>query len=833
MATRPSKSVRLSKPASSPKRGSTSKAGSTPTVPHVQGDKAAIMGRITGLYGDVLQGWAIDLASPEASLAVEVYYDGVYGHLVRADEIAINPSTPQAAFHGFVVSLKREWLSVSRRISARIANQGPWLEGAVELDSGKYESAPPYAASRLYHNDGLKLSGWVTPSDSGARPSVVQVLQDGAVVAKATANQRLAFLRNHPHQGFGFEIDLPWEFADGCRHTLEVVTTDGQPLAGSPVTVCATAGSYAKMVQEAWSVASPHAQTEQLPNAIIEVLRAHERLYPATVGFSHYAQWLTLFQAAPPEVMNAGRCTVLVVGEKSEQALIQVSVTSVQAQRLNKRNIECLVVRPSTVVDALRQLSVTTNMVVPLLAGDSLAPHALDMMSAQPAVTAQPGWGYTDSDTLDTAGNRTHPFLKPDWDETLFFGTDLISQGVFLSTAIVKEVFARADAKGERIVSWHDFLARVVATDREPTHLPWVLYHQQASVGERRNLSHKSRLSALNWLAQKRVPGAQVIWEDKEAGRARVVWPVPQSLPKVSVIVPTRDGFELLQAVMHGLKHTTSYPNLELIVVDNESTCPKTLELFKSLKKMGVRLVSYPKPFNYAAINNLAAKKASGELLLFLNNDTEMLEPDWLTEMVVQFQRPSIGIVGKKLLWPNRMVQHGGVVVGINGLAAHAFVQCEASDPGYFGFNLLDREQSAVTGACLMIRRADFLKIGGFDEISFPVAFNDVDLCLKIRQQNQRVVMTTRHPVIHNESASRGKEDSPQKRARARRERSNFMMRWMPTDCAFHDPYYHPGLNRDYHFGPYAGLGMLSFSNTSAELSTQSRDNTHPHVTAA
>jgi GT2 family glycosyltransferase len=281
---------------------------------------------------------------------------------------------------------------------------------------------------------------------------------------------------------------------------------------------------------------------------------------------------------------------------------------------------------------------------------------------------------------------------------------------------------------------------------------------------------------------------------------------------------------------MDGLALSTSYPNVEWIVVDNESTCPETLNYFKTLKKMGARILAYPKPFNYAAINNFAAKKATGELILFLNNDTEMQDPAWLTEMVVQFQRPGVGVVGKKLLWPNRMVQHGGVVVGIHGLAAHAFGDCEAEDPGYFGFNLLDREQSAVTAACLMIRRADFLKIGGFDDASFPVAFNDVDLCLKMRQDGQRIVITTAYPLIHNESSSRGKEDSPQKRARARRERNNFTARWMPTDRVFHDPFYHPGLNRDYHFGPYSGFGMCSFSNTPITLSAHSEDNDQPLI---
>lgn len=802
-----------------------------------------LQGKITGLYGNVLQGWVLDTDCPDVALAVEVYYDGVFGHLVRADEITIAPDIAQAAFHGFVVSLKQEWLSVTRCITARVANQGPWLEGTIELGKSKDIGvpAPPYGSNRLYYNDGLKLSGWVAPPAGQAAPLTVMVIEDGKVIASGIAHQRLAFLRNDPHQGYGFEIDLPWAFADGHRHTLEVTTEAGQPLAGSPITVCVTAGSYVTMVKDFLDTEHSfgHGQrpkSDQQQSAMLDVLTAHERLYPATLGWGHYAQWLALYQTPPPmretqhvtQPTKQARCVVLVVGEKSEYVLIQRSLKSVEKQQFDKRCVECLVVRPSGLVEALRHIPEETALVVPLLAGDLLSPHALSMMVANLAMTDQPAWGYADSDELDASGARIHPCLKPDWDETLFLGTDLLTPGVHMSGGLIKQAFSLADAKAERLSSWNDFLVSMVATDRLPKHLVWVLYHQQASDGARKSLSHQNRLPALNWLAQRRVPGAQVNWEDKAAGRTRVVWPLPDTLPKVSVIVPTRDAVELLQTVMNGLMHTTSYPNVEWIVVDNESTHPDTLAYFKVLKKMGVRLLAYPKPFNYAAINNLAAKKATGELILFLNNDTEILDSAWLTEMVAQFQRPGVGIVGKKLLWPNRMVQHGGVVVGIHGLAAHSFVQCQSEDPGYQGFNLMDREQSAVTAACLLIRRADFLNMGGFDEVSFPVAFNDVDLCLKMRQSGQRVVITTGYPLIHNESASRGKEDSPQKRARARRERSHFIDRWMPTDRAFHDPFYHPGLNRDYHFGPYSGFGMRSFSSPPNTLSALPQDNDQP-----
>jgi GT2 family glycosyltransferase len=300
----------------------------------------------------------------------------------------------------------------------------------------------------------------------------------------------------------------------------------------------------------------------------------------------------------------------------------------------------------------------------------------------------------------------------------------------------------------------------------------------------------------------------------------------------VSVIVPTRNRVELLQTVVDGLLNHTDYPEFEVLVVDNDSDCPATLEYLESLlaiehsldhdlsfhapakPRIHVRVLRYPHPFNYAAINNFAAREARGELLLLLNNDVEITDPRWMTEMVVQFTRDGadkpVAAVGKKLLWANGMVQHGGVVVGINGLAAHAFNHCQANDPGYMGLNLFDREQSAVTAACLMIRKSDYWAVGGLDAHQLPVAFNDVDLCLKLRELGKRIVLTTRFPLIHHESATRGQEDTPQKLARAKRERDYFMRRWMPVDHAWTDPYYHPGLNHDFVSGPYGGLGRLA-----------------------
>ncbi len=251
--------------------------------------------------------------------------------------------------------------------------------------------------------------------------------------------------------------------------------------------------------------------------------------------------------------------------------------------------------------------------------------------------------------------------------------------------------------------------------------------------------------------------------------------------------------------------NNTDYPDLEIIVVDNQSTDPQTLAYLAELIQRGVKILAHPHPFNYSTINNRAASVATGELIGLVNNDIEIIESGWLKEMVSQALRPGIGAVGAKLLWPNRMVQHGGVVVGVNGLAAHAGNTLEQRDAGYLGMNQVTRRQSAVTAACLLLRKSLFDSIQGLDERAFPVAFNDVDLCLRIHELGLRNLWTAFAQLIHAESASRGKDISPEKMARAQREQQLFTERW---SVSYRDPYYHPALSLDYLTGPYGGLSL-------------------------
>jgi len=263
--------------------------------------------------------------------------------------------------------------------------------------------------------------------------------------------------------------------------------------------------------------------------------------------------------------------------------------------------------------------------------------------------------------------------------------------------------------------------------------------------------------------------------------------------PAITVIVPTRNKVDLLRTCMEGLART-AYPSMDVIVVDNGTDDPEALAYLKSLEFEGVTLLRIEGAFNFSALNNAAARVARGDLLCFLNNDVEILDSDWLAILVSQAVRSDIGAVGARLLYPDGTIQHAGVFTGIGGGAAHAHRFQREADPGYFERARLPQQVSAVTAACLVVTREKFLAVGGFNERDFPVAFNDVDLCLKLNARGWQSFYEPRATLIHHESKSRGNDRARPNRSRFAAELAALKDKWH-TDCE-QDPYHHPYLSR-------------------------------------
>ncbi|MDP3658473.1 glycosyltransferase family 2 protein, partial [Phenylobacterium sp.] len=400
---------------------------------------------------------------------------------------------------------------------------------------------------------------------------------------------------------------------------------------------------------------------------------------------------------------------------------------------------------------------------------------------------------------------RFEPYFKTDWNAELLLSHNMVSHlGVYRRSLVEQVGGLREGFEGSQDYD----LALRVAELTEPArilHIPAVLYHwrQQSEIGSFSEQAIErcavaGRRAVEEHLQRTGETSAHVEIEPNAPAWVHVRRDCPSPEPLVSVIVPTRDRAELLENCVEGLLNRTDYPAIELLIVDNGSVEPATHALFERLQQdPRVRILPQPGPFNYSALNNAAAAQARGDILLLLNNDIEVIEPGWLREMVAHAVRPHVGAVGARLLYGDGRVQHGGVILGVGGtppVAGHLYVGAPRADTGYFGHLRLTRNVSAVTAACMALRREVFEEVGGLDAENLAVAFNDVDLCLKIRERGYSIVWTPRAELFHLESASRGLDTRPEQAERFRREVMYMRGRW--GAALDDDPFYGPNFDR-------------------------------------
>lgn len=432
---------------------------------------------------------------------------------------------------------------------------------------------------------------------------------------------------------------------------------------------------------------------------------------------------------------------------------------------------------------------------------DALAPHALYRVAE--ALQRHPNAQliYSDEDKLDELGERCDPFFKPDWSEDLLLSQNYICHLSVYRRDLVEQVGGfREGYEGSQD---YDLLLRCVAQIDDASHIvhvPHILYHWRKSEGStatghsQKDYATAAAVQALRDYVAHKGYGARV--STVPPGIYRTQWSLPQPEPLVSLIIPTRDQYRLLKTCIDSILEKTSYPHCEIIVVDNQSSCHDTLAYLHSFNqsertRFPVRVMRFDQPFNYSRINNFAVQHARGSVIGMVNNDVEVINPGWLTEMVSHVIRPQIGCVGAKLYYPDNTLQHAGVVLGIGGVAGHSHKHFPGHSEGYFGRLRTIHNVSAVTGATLLIRRDVLEQVGGFDE-SLQVAFNDVDLCLRVREAGYRNLWTPYAELYHHESKSRGSDDNPEKLARFTQERLFMTNRWGTLLQA--DPFYNPNL---------------------------------------
>jgi GT2 family glycosyltransferase len=493
-----------------------------------------------------------------------------------------------------------------------------------------------------------------------------------------------------------------------------------------------------------------------------------------------YDRWAVRFvdrQGAVPSSGPTAVISVLVKGTSNE------SLNSVLSQTHARTEIIVLggPAPPRTrAADSLAHALSTAagEFIVLLDEGDRLHRHALSWVAA--AVEGA-DLIYSDGDVVDSRGIHREPCFKPGWDPEMLAWPGYLDRLVAFRTERARSVGGFGPAGAEI----YDLALRCAASGRV-RRVPRVLHH----AGARRATSVAEERALRDALSHAE-PGALV--ERLEGGLLRVRRPLPDPPPLVSAIVPTRDGGDTLRRALDSLLTRTTYPRLEVIVVDNGSRNRATLELLDELAgSRRVRVLHDSRAFNFSALNNLAVRETHGEVLALVNDDIEALDPGWLAEMVSHAVRPDIGAVGAKLLYPDGRIQHLGIVTGLFGLVGHLHRGLSPNERGWISVTERVRSVSAVTAACLVVRRDLYHRAGGLDEVHLPVAYNDVDFCLRLEQAGYRNVVTPYAMLVHHESKSRGDETSGARSARLRIEADYLARRW-GTRLA-DDPYYNPNL---------------------------------------
>lgn len=561
-----------------------------------------------------------------------------------------------------------------------------------------------------------------------------------------------------------------------------------------------------------------------------------QRLLPREVG--DYASWVARFDTLTAERMEELRTRAGLLG--SDAPLISILLPVYQTpDRWLRRCIEsvlgqayarwqlCIVddaspdervmktleeyARNDERIDVVRRsinghISEASNSALAMARGscvalldhdDELRPHALLEMAEAFANDPCVVLVYSDEDKIDADGRRFDPYFKPDWDPDLLRSQNYVCHFTAIRTDLVRQV--GGFRKGFEGSQDHDLILRCTEhlQPAQVRHIPRVLYHWRAIPGSTaltrnaKDYASSAGARAVGEHLDRCHTDARV--EELSHGHYRVRWPLSAPAPKVSLVIPTRDKVELLRMCVESIFERTSYPSFEVVVVDNQSSDRAALAYLAELERRDrVRVLRYDAPFNYSAINNWAVSQCDGAVVGLLNNDIEVISGDWLDEMVSHAMRPEVGAVGAMLYYPNDTIQHAGVVLGVHGVAGHLYAGMPRGYAGHGGRARVVQSLSAVTGACLVVRRAVYERAGGLEE-SLQVAFNDIDFCLRLREAGYRNIWTPDAELYHHESASRGSENTDEKMRRFASEVDFMLNRWGEALRA--DPAYNPNFS--------------------------------------
>jgi len=555
-------------------------------------------------------------------------------------------------------------------------------------------------------------------------------------------------------------------------------------------------------------------------------LRARNRLRIAAAKAPHaYAMWIATVEATiPPPLANADFnpmrpliSVILHCPSGGDEQKLYTSLQSLKVQSyanwelvliactkdlaanhtLHQTSVTCLTLETASTEYCVEALSLGIqsargSFVLPMVLGATLPNSALGRYADAIAAHPEARLIYSDQDSIDFRHQRSHPWFKPEWNADMFLSQDYISQSCLILTKaalaeLPVETTRRKNSAYSLLLKVTGAGIRDISAD-DIAHIPHFLAHIPHFSADTMAEKHLENVEAVN--QHLLLLGAKA--EQGPFGTVRVKWPLPApcELPLVSIIVPTRDHMKLLSTCIDGIINSTNYQKIEVIIIDNGSVERKALSYLSKLTlDSRIRVIRDDGNFNFSRLNNSAVNVANGDFICLLNNDIEILDADWLESLIRQAIRPNIAAVGAMLLYGDKCIQHAGVVIGIGQAAGHAHRFQKSDNEGYFAQAHIARQVSAVTAACLVVEKSKFEAVGGLDERSFAVAFNDVDLCLKLNKAGWRNIYEPAAVLIHHESKSRARDHRPEQIGRYMSELSTLQSRWgtiLHIDPTFH-----------------------------------------------
>ena len=722
----------------------------------------------------------MDTGNLSRRFAVEILVDGYPVQVIRADAYVHQLANEQIGdgYYGFTCALQDAVVSDSTVVEARLANLGTVVGTPIVLSGPSEEASRHFMPGTIRWLGGLRFSGWISGDQVSA---TANILVDGTLITRVRAStwSHVGTSEADARAVRAFDFCLPKKFANGTAHQLVMVDDVGEDIGGGALAFI----TYADGLREA---VAAQGLSEQ------EGLRAQlfDRLLPMSVPFSDYESWLERFPIlSGPSVPLA--CAVMVVGSGATEDTLESLNEQIHSEwiaALLPQTVDPLGLRVELAQNFLASDGADCDFVVFALAGTLFAPFALQRIARAFAECPKAEIVYADLD-LPSNDGAVWPLALPAFDYER-----MLEQGY------CAYLFAmRRDAAARSLAASASNLYRLfnsVLDDGAVSHAN--IFHLPGPLATLpqfdRNAAGLALTAATSAHLQHKGIRAQA--RSRPAGilPAVQITRAHDRVP-VTIIIPTRNRQHLLRNCIESIRPAVERTGAQILVVDNDSSDPDALNYLAEIERDVATVLRVSGEFNFPRLNNYAAEAAHGEVLCLLNNDVKALDEQWLDEMLSRIAERDVGAVGALLVWPSRVVQHGGVVLGPSFAAAHAFNDRIDSDVGYGDLLRVAHECSAVTAACLVTRRRDFVEVGGMDEVRFPVNFNDVDYCLKLRAKGKRIVFTPHAKLVHLEAASRGADVRADQERRFQRELQNLRAKWGPVLAA--DPYYSPILSRD------------------------------------